>query len=118
MVGTFSNTSVKINSNNYTEEELANLADINNFIFANKKIFSVGDFFFRIGTITNTDITMSGSTLPLASILISYQDVNTVVNASNSVSFTYSYSDTLPIGTVITFQLKEHNSLLYHTKVI
>lgn len=118
IVGTFSNTSVKINSNNYTEEELANLPDINNFIFANKKIFSVGDFFFRIDAITDTDTKMSGVTLPLASILISYQDVNTVVNASDSGSFTYSYPDTLPIGTVITFQVKEHNSLLYHTKVI
>ena len=46
MVGTFSNTSVKINNNNYTEEELANLPDINNFIFANKKIFSVGGLLF------------------------------------------------------------------------
>ena len=50
--------------------------------------------------------------------MISYQDVNTVVNASDSGIFTYSYPDTLPIGTVITFQVKEHNSLLYHTKVI
>ena len=118
IVGTFSNTSAKINSNNYTEEELANLPDINNFIFANKKIFSIGDFFFRIDAITDTDTKMSGVTLPLASILISYQDVNTVVNASDSGIFTYSYPDTLPIGTVITFQVKEHNSLLYHTKVI
>ena len=55
IVGTFSNTSAKINSNNYTEEELANLPDINNFIFANKKIFSIGDFFFRIDAITDTD---------------------------------------------------------------
>ena len=114
MVGAFSNTSVKINSNNYIEEELVNLPDINNFIFANKKIFSVGDFFFRIDAITDTDTTMSGATLPLASILISYQDINTVVNAGDSGSFTYSY----PIGTVITFQVKEQNSLLYHTKVI
>lgn len=37
-------SSTKIASHNYTEEELKSLPSIDNFIFANKKIFSVGDF--------------------------------------------------------------------------
>lgn len=118
ITGTFSNTSVKINSNNYTEEELANLPDISNFIFANKKIFSVGDFTFRVDAITDTDTKMSGVTIPKASILISYQDINMVVNADDTGNFTYSYENDLPIGTIITFQVKEYQDLLYHTKVV
>ena len=116
--GTFSSNAVKINGYNYSIEELKSLPDINNFVFANKKILSIGDFAFRVNALTDTDTTMSGVTLPLASILISYDDVTTVITADSTGNFIYSYENPLPLGTLITFQVKEHDDLLYHTKSI
>lgn len=116
--GTFNSSSTKITSHNYTEEELKNLPSIDNFIFTNKKIFSVGDFLFRVDALTDTDLNISGKTLPLASILISYDNVSTVVKADSDGNFNYSYDSPLPIGTPISFNAKTYNDLLYHTKNI
>ena len=104
--GTFSSGTVKINDYNYTSEELEKLPDINNFVFANKKIFSLGDFFFRVDVLTDTDTSITRYIIPLASILITYQDVNTVITADVDVKFVYSYDQILPIGTVMNFQGK------------
>lgn len=116
--GTFSSSKATINNTNYTEEELKKLPDLSNFVFASKRIFSVGDFIFRIDAVTDTDTIMSGTTLPLSSILISYNDVNDVITSDDAGSFTYNYDNPLPIGTIITFNIKEHNDLIYHTKII
>ncbi len=116
--GTFSSNATKIDSHNYTDAELKNLPDIANFIFANKKIFSVGDFLFRVDAVTDTDLSISGLTIPKASILISYNNINSVINADDNGIFSYSYENTLPIGTIINFNVKEYNDLLYHSKSI
>ena len=116
--GTFTSNAIQITSHNYTETELQNLPSLNNFVFANKKIFSIGDFTFRVNAFTDNDLSTSGETIPLASILISYNEVNDVIVASDTGEFTYQLENTLPIGTVITFNIKEHNDLIYHTKVI
>lgn len=116
--GKFTATTCSIETHNYTEEELSSLPALNNFIFANKKIFSLGDFAFRVNAITDKDTTISGITKEQSSILISYDDINTVVVADSKGEFTYNYENPLPIGTILTFNIKKKNEPLYHTKVV
>lgn len=116
--GKFNSSSCTIESNNFTSEELEKLPALTNFIFANKKIFSIGDFQFRVNALTNTDTKMSGTTGAGNSILISYDNINSVVITDDNGNFTYNYDTPLEIGTIITFNIKKSNDLLYHTKVI
>ena len=116
--GKFTSSGCTIESHNFTEEELKELSAISNFVFANKKIFSIGDFAFRVNALTDSDVMMSGVTIPGASILISYNDVNSVVTADGDGKFSYSYDSALPIGAVITFNAKLSDDVIYHTKVI
>ena len=114
--GTFTANNVVINEHNYTEEELNNLPSLTNFIFPNKKIISVGDFVFRVDALTDHDTNITGTTLPNASILISYNSINSVIDVNDTGEFNYSYEQPLPIGTNITLTTKD--GLLYHTKKI
>lgn len=118
ITGSFTSTTTTITTNNYTEEELTTLPSLTNLIFPNKKIFSIGSFLFRVNAITDESTTMTGSTLPLSSILIAYNETNNVITSDSSGNFTYTYSPTLPVDTVITFNIKEYNDLLYHTKTV
>lgn len=116
--GTFNSTTATITSNNFTEEELQTLPSLTNFIFANKKIFSLGLFKLKIKAITDEDISMKGLTLPLASILITYNETSEVIEADESGAFVYNYETPLPIGTQIKFEIKENNNVLYNTKTV
>lgn len=116
--GTFTSSATVIQSNNYTEEELATLPSLNNFVLANKKIISIGTFPFSINGLTDKDTTMTGITLPYASVLIEYDNINSVVVADEEGNFTYSYTDPLPIGTKITLNSKYYENVLYYTKNI
>lgn len=99
--GTFSNSKTTITSHNYNEEELRNVPSLDNFIFVNKKIFSIGDFQIHMNALT-----IKGITDPLSSILIKYNDVSTVVIADDKGAFTYTYTTEPPIGTNITLIAK------------
>ena len=116
--GSFSSSTTKIDSNNYTVDELKDLPSLEYFNFANKKILSIGKLNFVVNSLTDKDTSISGITKPNASILIEYNDVSDVVLADDTGKFNYSYSEPLPIGTVITFNIKEYNDLIYVTKVI
>ena len=116
--GTFSSTTTKIESNNFTEEEIKALPLLTNFIFPNKKILSIGKIPFRVNALTDKDTIMRGITLPKASILIKYDDVSKIVTSDDDGNFTYTYDSPLSIGTLITFNTKEYNDLLYNTKSI
>lgn len=116
--GKFTSSGCTVESHDFTEEELKELPAISNFVFANKKIFSIGDFAFRVNALTDSDVIMSGVTVPGTSILISYNDVNSVALADSDGKFSYSYDSALPIGTVITFDAKLSDDVIYHTKVI
>lgn len=118
ITGTFNSTTSTIKTNNFTEEELTTLPDLKNFIFANKKILSIGDAPMHINPITDESTTMSGKSLPNSSILIEYDDIKTVVLTDESGYFTYSYENPLPIGTLVTFTSKENSSLIYKTKKV
>lgn len=114
--GTFNSTTSTITTNNFTEEELTMLPGLTNFIFANKKIMSIGDAPLHINPITDESVTMSGKSLSSSSILIEYDSVKTVVDATTDGYFNYEYTPTLPIGTVVTFTSKESDNLIYKTK--
>lgn len=116
--GTFSNSKTTITSHNYSEEELRNVPNLDNFIFVNKKIFSIGDFQIHMNALTDKDTQIKGITDPLSSILIKYNDVSTVVIADDKGAFTYTYTTELPIGTNITLIAKKINEPIYHTKSI
>lgn len=116
--GTFNATTTTIASHNFTTEELATLPALTNFIFPNKKIFSLGTFVFNVNALTDKDTKMVGLTKPKASILIQYNEVSEVITADENGQFSYTYEEALPIGTKITFQSKLADEVIYHTKVI
>lgn len=118
ITGTFNSTTSTIKTNNLTEEELSTLPDLKNFIFANKKILSIGDAPMHINPITDESTSMSGKSLSNSSILIQYENVSSVVDTDESGFFTYNYDPTLAIGVVVTFTSKENNSLIYKTKKV
>ena len=118
ITGTISNSTTTITSNNYTEEELASLPSLSNFVIANKKILSIGDFVFHVDNIDDEDTSLSGVTLPLASILISYLSVNVVITSDELGEFTYQYDTPLSIGSIIHFEVKENDNVIYHTKEV
>lgn len=116
--GTFNSTKTTISTNNYTEEELKRLPDLTNFNFPNKKILSIGTVPLRLNAITDKDTNMSGITDPNASILIEYNDVSTIVKANEDGIFSYDYQETLEVGTVISFIVKNYDTVLYYNKTI
>lgn len=118
ITGTFNSTTATIKTNNFTEEELANLPDLKNFIFANKKILSIGDAPMHINSITDESTSMSGKSISDSSVLIQYESSSSVVDADESGLFTYNYDTPLAIGVVVTFTSKENNSLVYKTKKV
>ena len=113
--GTFTNSKTVIDNHNYTEEELTNLPSLDNFNFTNKKILSIGTFNFNVAALTDKDVIMKGITEPNASILIEYDAITTVIKADDVGEFSYEYSQSLPVGTVIKFIAKTYNDLLYYT---
>ncbi len=116
--GTFNANTSTIKSSNFSDSEKASLPDLSNFIFANKKILSIGDLALHINSVTDESLLMSGKSIPMASILIEYDTIKQVVETDDSGYFNYDYLSPLPIGTVITFTSKENNSLIYRTKKI
>ncbi len=116
--GTFNSTKTTINTNNYTEEELKTLPDLTNFNFPNKKILSIGTVPLRLNAITDKDTNMSGITDSNASILIEYNDVSTIVKANEEGIFSYDYQEALDVGTVISFIVKNYDTVLYYNKTV
>ena len=118
ITGTFNSTTATILTSTLTKEDLQTLPSLTNFVFANKKILSIGDFPFRASSITDEDKIVSGLTLPNASVLITINDTSNIVLADDTGKFTYNLDSALPIGTYITFNVKNYQDLIYHTKKV
>ena len=116
--GTFTNSSVIVNSHNFKADELNNLPSLDNFIFQNKKILTIGDFYVHTNALTDIDTVLNGITSKEASILIKYNDIIDLALADETGSFSYNYNNTLPVGTIITLTAKKSDELIYHTKKI
>lgn len=118
ITGTFTQTSTTIKSNNFTDEDLNTLPALDNFIFPNKKILSIGKLPLYVSKVTDEDTTIKGITDKNASVLISDSENSNVVVADENGSFIFTYDTPLPIGTIITFNVKKEHSLIYQTKKI
>lgn len=116
--GTFTNSNVTINNHNFKADELNNLPSLDNFIFQNKKILTIGDFYVHTNALTDIDTVITGITSTEASILIKYNNVIDLALADKTGSFSYNYNNTLPVGTIITLTAKKSDELIYHTKKI
>lgn len=53
-----------------------------------------------------------------ALVKINYLDIDVSVKALDTGRFTYQHSDTIPIGTEVTFNVKYPNDFIYITKVV
>lgn len=89
--GTFTNSVTSVLNNNYTDEELKNLPEINNFNIHNKKIISIGTFSFVVAPLTDTDIALSGKTESYASILIKYENITGYIKSDENGEFSYTF---------------------------
>lgn len=116
--GTFTSSRTTITSNNLTTEEQATLPLISNFVFPNKRIFSIGRPILSIGAITDEDTVVKGLTLPNASVLIRYLLEEYVVVADSSGYFSLNIANTLEIGTEVTFDVKKENDAIYNTRAV
>lgn len=116
--GSFTSATTTVEDNNYTNEEISTLPDLENFNIVNKKILSIGTFTFHVDSITNKDTQIKGISDIYSSILIEYDGLSEIIQADENGNFSYSYSNFLPAGTQITFTAKQYEDLLYYTKKV
>ncbi len=113
--GTFSNSKTTVTASSFVSEDLLTLPSLDNFIFVNKRIMSIGDTTLHINSITDESTQIIGYTVSKASVLITYDEVSAVTEADENGKFIYNLASTLPIGTIITFNLKTSQDLIYKT---
>lgn len=101
--GVITSSSTTVLSHNFTDDELSDLPSLDNFSFQNRKQFSIGYNVINIHPLSNVSDVISGHTVSLASVLISYNDVSVVVDADYDGYFEYSLSD--KIGDNTTFDI-------------
>lgn len=118
VTGTITNSKTTITTNNYTEAELSSLPALTNFELHNKQVLSMGTILLCISPLTDKDTQLTGITEANSSVLIEYDNITSTVIADENGNFSYSYSDTLPIGTQIKLTAKSPSDLIYTTKVI
>ena len=83
-----------------------------------KKILSIGTIPLMISAITDVSLEIKGLTVADSFVKINYLDVDVSVKALDTGRFTYQHSDTIPIGTEVTFNVKYPNDFIYITKVV
>lgn len=118
ITGTFSPSTTTIKTNNYTPDELAELPALSNFIFQNKKVLSIGKFILNIDAITDKSLSITGHTIPSADIKISFLDTTKTITANENGIFELTLTETLPIGTDVSFMANKKNSFIYQTKTV
>ena len=116
--GTFTSSKTTITANNFTESELEKLPLITNFSFVNKKIITVGTMLFKPNAVTDTSTKISGISLPNSSVLIRFNDTESVIVCNDNGEFSYELDSTLPLGTIIYYDAKKYDDLIYYTKSI
>ncbi len=107
-----------IESYNFTSSELSSLSDIGNFVFKNRKVFSIGNSRMNISPINNNVTSISGYTTSYADVLIKYNGVITIVTSDFDGLFTYNLTDKISDGTSIEFTTCSPSSFIYETRKI
>lgn len=112
IIGTFTNSNTSITSSTLSSSELTN------FVLGNKKGLSVGNVLLTINKITDEDLVIKGYTISNSSVLISFNNEDFVVVASDTGLFSLNLSESLNVGDVVEFIVKEENSIIYSNKSV
>ena len=118
MTGTYTSSKTTLTSNNLTEEDLKILPALSNFNIVDKKAISIGTMKFLPNAVTDESLVINGITSENASVLINYNNESITVKADETGHFSYTLDNTLEIGTIITFNAKSNENLIYVTKAI
>lgn len=92
------------------------ISDIENFSLQNKKEFSIGKIPLNIYPIHSTSTKIEGYTVSEASLSISYQDVEDIMDADSNGYFEYTL--TTPIDDSTTIQICSNYYFLYETRIL
>lgn len=115
--GTFENGSTTVVETNFDDSEMAGLPLFSNFVFQNRKVFSVGNVKTNIHPIDSTTGSISGHTLPNAWVKIVYLDVDQEVEADVDGMFSYDVSS-IPDGTSVKVVTCSPDAFIYNTRVV
>ncbi len=116
--GVFYKTTTTITETNYTEQEKNKLPDLSNFIFQNRKQFSIGMIKNNIHPIDSNSTKISGHTMPHTDVLISYDSIYEIVTSDVDGLFEYILLDDIQDGTNITIVFCKPTSFVYDTRLI
>lgn len=116
--GTMNATTTTITSHNYTAEETQKLPSLTLFQFQNKRELSIGKVLLNIGAITDKSLAIQGYSAPSADVQIGFLTMQDTVTADESGLFSLPLSETLAIGTPISFISNVKGSFLYTNKQV
>ena len=118
MEGIITSAMTTITNHNITSDEFKNLPDIGNFIFQNRKQFSIGTALMNIHPINTTKNTISGHTNSFADVLIKYNGNSEIVNADDNGLFEYNLTTSIPDNTKIELTSNVSGSFIYGTRTV
>ena len=107
-----------ITHHNITTSELANLPNIGNFTFQNRKQLSIGTTNMNIHPINSTKNTISGHTDSFADVLIKYNGSSEIVNADDDGLFEYNITSSIADNTTIELTANVSGSFIYGTRTV
>ena len=93
--GVLNKDNTTITSHNFTDTELSSLSDINSFSFQNRKILTIGLNKINVHPITNSTNTISGHTIPYATVKIEYDNKTLTSSADEDGLFEASIDSTI-----------------------
>ena len=115
--GTFEKGVTTVVETNFDDGDMTGLPPFSNFVFQNRKVFSVGNVKTNIHPIDSTTTSISGHTLANAWVQIVYNDVSYEVQADVDGLFLYDVSS-IPDGTSIKFVACSPDAFIYNTRTI
>lgn len=116
--GQISSTGTTIEKHNLTSDELTNLPELSNFSFQSRKQLSIGNCVINVHPINNSRDKISGHTIGMANVLIKYNDISEIVDASVDGLFEYSVPTKIDDDTEIEITSNLSSSFIYGTRIL
>lgn len=116
VVGTITKTETTIETHNFSSTELLELPELTNFVFQNRKEFSIGTFPLNIHPITNTSLSISGHANDLTDVIIAYESISDIVTTDETGLFTYTLSNVIQDNTKVKITANIQGSFIYATR--
>ncbi len=116
--GTFDKTTTSVNYTNFTDEEKNKLPSLDNFIFQNRKEFSIGRVKINIHPITNGSTKISGHTKEHSDVSISYDATKKIVKSDENGLFEYIVDGGIKAETVIKIISCTPTSYMYEEREV